>query len=92
MSPFTTCSISNATMPSAVTTASSNVTMPVHTLDPGKALESATERFIKANVKSKEVFENASKHLPAGNTRTTLFAPPFPISAVSGSGSEIVLT
>ena len=64
--------------------------MPACSSDLARALEIATEKFITANPKSKQVFDNACKHLPAGNTRTTLFAPPFPISATSGSGSEIV--
>lgn len=64
--------------------------MAVHSQEPDLALESAKARFIKANPKSKEVFESASKHLPGGNTRTTLFAPPFPVAIVGGSGSEII--
>jgi glutamate-1-semialdehyde 2,1-aminomutase len=72
------------------TTALSGATQTVAPHDHTEALKVATARFVEANPKSKEVFENASKHLPAGNTRTTLFAPPFPVSVVSGSGCEIV--
>src|SRR5271170_3014350 len=73
-----------------ITTAPSYISTGIHSQDPSWALESAKARFTKANPKSKEVFENASKHLPGGNTRTTLFAPPFPVAIVGGSGSEII--
>lgn len=64
--------------------------MAVQRQEPGRALEAAKAQFIKANPKSGEVFGNASKHLPGGNTRTTLFAPPFPVAIIGGSGSEII--
>lgn len=64
--------------------------MEIQDREPSKALEIAKTQFANAYPKSKEVFENASKHLPGGNTRTSLFAPPFPVAIVSGSGSEIV--
>jgi glutamate-1-semialdehyde 2,1-aminomutase len=67
-----------------------SISMEVRTHELSRALELAKARFAKANPKSEEVFENASKHLPGGNTRTTLFAPPFPVAIVGGSGSEIV--
>jgi glutamate-1-semialdehyde 2,1-aminomutase len=69
---------------------STTVTTAPSSVEPSQALESAKARFIKANPKSEEVFVNASKHLPGGNTRTTLFAPPFPVAIVGGSGSEII--
>jgi glutamate-1-semialdehyde 2,1-aminomutase len=72
------------------TTTPSSVSMAIHSQEPSRALELAKAQFIKANPKSEEVFENASKHLPGGNTRTTLFAPPFPVAVIGGSGSEIV--
>jgi glutamate-1-semialdehyde 2,1-aminomutase len=78
-------------MPSTIiTTAPSSISLAVHSQEPSRALESAKARFIKANPKSEEVFENASKHLPGGNTRTTLFSPPFPVAIVGGNGSEII--
>lgn len=64
--------------------------MAVHPHDPAVILREATEKFIKANPKSKEIFDIGCQHLPGGNTRTTLFAPPFPVSIVSGNGSNIV--
>ena len=77
-------------MSSADNITARKASMPTRASDPTRALQVATEQFIKTNPKSEQVFENACLHLPAGNTRTTLFAPPFPISATSGSGSEIV--
>jgi glutamate-1-semialdehyde 2,1-aminomutase len=58
-------------------------------MKPEDALEAATERFTKENPLSREIFESASQHLPAGNTRTTLFAPPFPPAITSASGCEL---
>lgn len=53
------------------------------------ALEAATDQFIKANPASAKVFTRASEHLPAGNTRTTLFSPPFPLAIPIASGSQV---
>jgi len=53
------------------------------------ALEAATAQFIKANPSSEKVFTRASEHLPAGNTRTTLFSPPFPLAIPIASGCHI---
>lgn len=39
---------------------------------------------------SAKLFERACKVMPGGNTRTSLFWPPYQIYAVSGSGSRIV--
>ncbi len=52
-------------------------------------LQQAVAQFVADNPKSKQNFENASKHLPAGNTRTTLFAEPFPLFIVSASGCRV---
>ncbi len=73
-----------------VTAASPGISMALPGQEPSIALASAKAHFIKSNPKSEEIFEKASKHLPGGNTRTTLFAPPFPVAVVGGSGSEII--
>lgn len=57
--------------------------------NPEAALEEAIARFTKANPASEKVFNRASEHLPAGNTRTTLFTPPFPLAVPIASGCQI---
>lgn len=54
-----------------------------------EALSAAIERYEKANPESKRVFEKASPHLPAGNTRTTLFSAPFPLAIPIASGCKV---
>jgi glutamate-1-semialdehyde 2,1-aminomutase len=54
------------------------------------ALQTAIEKFIGDNPESEKVFNNASQHLPAGNTRTTLFAPPFPPAIIRAHGCKVV--
>ncbi len=53
------------------------------------ALAEAITRFAIANPKSKDIYERASKHLPAGNTRTTLFSAPFPLAVPIASGAKV---
>lgn len=53
------------------------------------ALTEATANFIKANPASRVYFDRASEHLPGGNTRTTLFSPPFPLAVLIASGTRV---
>lgn len=53
------------------------------------ALQKATANFIAVNSASEKVFNRASDHLPAGNTRSTLFSPPFPLAITIASGCSI---
>jgi glutamate-1-semialdehyde 2,1-aminomutase len=39
---------------------------------------------------SASLYERARRHIPGGTSRGTLFTPPFPPYAVSGSGSELL--
>ncbi|KFY70431.1 hypothetical protein V499_09173 [Pseudogymnoascus sp. VKM F-103] len=53
------------------------------------ALQDAVASFVAANPASEKVFNRASDHLPAGNTRSTLFSPPFPVAITIASGCSI---
>lgn len=53
------------------------------------ALQDATADYVAANSASEKVFIRASDHLPAGNTRSTLFSPPFPLAITIASGCSI---
>lgn len=69
------------------------VTMPAITKDRPSiqtALESAVRRYVASNPRSAEVYAAASEHLPAGNTRTTIFTAPFPVAIKSANGSQIM--
>ena len=46
------------------------------------ALQAARERFAEANPASLRLHQEASCHLPGGNTRTVLFHSPFPLRFV----------
>jgi glutamate-1-semialdehyde 2,1-aminomutase len=59
----------------------------IHSLD--EALEAARARFVAANSKSSEAHNRATSVMPGGNTRTTLFYPPFPIMMSRGEGSRL---
>ncbi|KAK5203343.1 hypothetical protein LTR47_009567 [Exophiala xenobiotica] len=68
------------------------VAMPLITKDRPSVqagLESAIQRYVASNPRSAEVYAAASQHLPAGNTRTTIFTDPFPLAIKSASGSQI---
>lgn len=45
--------------------------------------------YSEQNKKSKEVWERAQSFLPAGNTRTALYWPPFPIYNEKGRASHV---
>lgn len=49
-----------------------------------EALEEAQQRYIKSNPESKKSYEGACRHLPGGNTRTSLHTSPFPLSFAKG--------
>lgn len=50
------------------------------------AVAEARERYVAANPKSCAAFERACRVMPGGNTRTTLFAEPFPLHLARGEG------
>lgn len=53
------------------------------------ALEAARARFVDANPRSREQHRKAAEVLPGGNTRTSLFSEPFPVTLVRGSGARV---
>jgi glutamate-1-semialdehyde 2,1-aminomutase len=53
-------------------------------------LESARARYAESNPESLRLQQEASRHLPGGNTRTVLFHSPFPLRFVHGEGSRLV--
>jgi glutamate-1-semialdehyde 2,1-aminomutase len=53
------------------------------------ALEAARERYARANPESRRLHQEASRHLPGGNTRTVLFHSPFPLRFVHAEGSRL---
>ncbi|MGO4741374.1 aspartate aminotransferase family protein [Bosea sp. 2KB_26] len=64
----------------------SNDTMNV-SLD--AALQEAQENFADGNPKSKAAHAMATQFMPGGNTRTSLFHPPFPLTVVRGEGPHL---
>lgn len=71
------------------------LTPPVKTLPPTvsddlniayKQLESA---FILSNPKSQVIYDEATKSMPGGNTRTVLFYQPYPLSIIRAEGSRL---
>ncbi|GAB1510727.1 aspartate aminotransferase family protein [Actinophytocola sp. KF-1] len=53
------------------------------------ALARARARFVADNPASRAAHERAAAHLPGGNTRTTLFYPPFPLTMARAEGSRL---
>ena len=55
------------------------------TLDTLKqAVEQAQQRYVKKNPDSKKRYDGACRHLPGGNTRTSLHTSPFPLTFAKG--------
>ena len=54
-----------------------------------EALHEARERYAAANPASRAAHEEATRALPGGNTRTTLFFSPFPLTVTGGSGCRM---
>ncbi len=53
------------------------------------ALEAARARFVDANPRSEQQHRKAAEVLPGGNTRTSLFSEPFPITLVEAKGARL---
>lgn len=54
-----------------------------------EAIEEARETYARANPKSLALQDEAARHMPGGNTRTTLFHGPFPLRFVKGEGYRL---
>lgn len=53
------------------------------------ALDAAIKRFTEKHRNSRRIFETAQSCLPGGNTRTTLYTAPFPISLARGDAYRV---
>ncbi|HLS68234.1 MAG TPA: aspartate aminotransferase family protein [Kiloniellales bacterium] len=53
------------------------------------ALEKAERRYRQRNPKSAARFEEASKYMPGGNTRTVLHYSPFPLAITHAEGARV---
>ncbi|PHH51115.1 Beta-phenylalanine transaminase [Ceratocystis fimbriata CBS 114723] len=53
------------------------------------AYRAAEARYIAQNNKSQLLYENATGHLPGGNTRSALFFAPFPLYISSANGCTV---
>src|SRR5690606_15318633 len=54
-----------------------------------EALAAAVQRYTEANPQSLAQHRKAAAVMPGGNTRTVLYAEPFPITLVKGSGCTV---
>lgn len=52
-------------------------------------LDTATTRYVSRNPRSKALHGEAIKSMPGGNTRTVLYASPFPVVIKSGKGYQV---
>ncbi|HYZ62679.1 MAG TPA: aminotransferase class III-fold pyridoxal phosphate-dependent enzyme [Acetobacteraceae bacterium] len=57
--------------------------------DVATALDEAKQDFAAAHPASRRVHEAAIGHLPGGNTRTGIFADPFPVAWARGEGARL---
>lgn len=53
------------------------------------ALDDAKSRYVARNPASQAHHQLASAHMPGGNTRTVLYADPFPITFARGEGARL---
>lgn len=53
------------------------------------ALDAARARYVAANPRSREQHRKAAEVLPGGNTRTSLFSEPFPLTLVEAQGATL---
>lgn len=54
-----------------------------------RAYDDLARSFAARNPKSKEVFERAAQSLPGGNTRTSIYYDPFPLSIARAEGARM---
>lgn len=54
-----------------------------------EAYDKAEESFIARNPKSKAIYDLATQSLPGGNTRTSVFYKPFPVSISRAEGARL---
>ena len=54
-----------------------------------EAYDDLAKSFAARNPKSKEVFEKAAQSMPGGNTRTSIYYDPFPVSIARAEGARL---
>lgn len=54
-----------------------------------QALKRAQQTYANRNRKSYEAHQAASRHLPGGSTRSSIFIHPFPLCIQKGQGVKI---
>jgi glutamate-1-semialdehyde 2,1-aminomutase len=64
-------------------------TLAVRNMSLEDALQDAEQRYAAANPKSRARHGEAARSLPGGNTRSTLFYPPFPVTMTRGEGAHL---
>ena len=52
-------------------------------------LAEAEARYVAANRESRRLHEERARFMPGGNTRTTIYQPPFPLTIVHGEGARV---
>ncbi|MBU4610783.1 aminotransferase class III-fold pyridoxal phosphate-dependent enzyme [Achromobacter sp. GG226] len=62
---------------------------PSRHADLDAALAASVEAFANANPASRAAFEQNARHMPAANSRSVLFYPPFPLTIVRGEGARV---
>jgi len=70
--------------------------MSPHKVIPGEeptysasAVAEAHEKYLARNPISAKIHGNAASHMPGGNTRTVLYAQPFPLAITSAAGNAV---
>jgi glutamate-1-semialdehyde 2,1-aminomutase len=53
-------------------------------------LADAEARYVAANPESRRLHEERARFMPGGNTRTTIYQPPFPLTIVRGDGARLI--
>lgn len=64
--------------------------MPANVADIDAAIAEANALYREKRPNSLASFEDATRYMPGGNTRTVLFHGPFPFRAAQGSGARLV--
>ncbi len=52
-------------------------------------LAEAEARYVAVNPESRRLHEERARFMPGGNTRTTIYQPPFPLTIVHGEGARV---
>jgi glutamate-1-semialdehyde 2,1-aminomutase len=52
-------------------------------------LAEAEARYVGSNPESRRLHQERARFMPGGNTRTTIYQPPFPLTIVHGEGARL---